>query len=151
MPAPAEYPYLVNKIAFFHLPYFCNETQIYLVNMQITLMKYFLLILTIPAVMNSRCNKKSLGEMPRCIQQKIEAIKAEPKWNPPAEVNEYLYNGKRVFLFTSNCCDQYNMLYDENCESICAPSGGFSGKGDGKCADFSESAKHVKLIWKDER
>jgi len=119
--------------------------------MQITLMKYFLLILAIPAVMNSRCRKKSQDGIPECIQQQIEAIKAEPKWNPPAEVNEYLYNGKRVFLFTSNCCDQYNMLYDEKCEPVCAPSGGFTGKGDNKCEDFNESAKHIKLIWKDER
>lgn len=101
--------------------------------------------------MNSRCSKQKPDAIPVCIQQKIEAIKAEPKWNPPAEVDEYLYNGKHVFLFSSNCCDQYNILYDENCEVICAPSGGLTGKGDGKCADFAESAKHVKLIWKDER
>lgn len=119
--------------------------------MQITLMKYFLLVLIIPAIMNSRCGKQKPDAIPVCIQQKIEAIKAEPKWNPPAEVDEYLYNGKHVFLFSSNCCDQYNILYDENCEVICAPSGGLTGKGDGKCADFAESAKHVKLIWKDER
>jgi hypothetical protein len=151
MAAPAEYPYLVNKIAFFHFSYFCNETQIYPVNMQIAVMKYFLLVLAVPALMNSKCGKVKPDAVPGCILQKIEALKAEPKQNPAAEVNEYLYNGKRVFLFTSPCCDQYNILYDESCETMCAPTGGLTGKGDGKCADFNESAKHIKVIWKDER
>ncbi|MBC7946908.1 MAG: hypothetical protein H7Y42_03440 [Chitinophagaceae bacterium] len=85
------------------------------------------------------------------MQQKIDAIKAQTVWNPPAEVNEYLYQGKLTYLITSNCCDQYIMLYDGTCTPICAPSGGYTGKGDGKCADFSTNATHIRLIWKDER
>jgi len=78
-------------------------------------------------------------------------IKQEPVWNPPAQVDEYMYKNKQVFLFSSNCCDQYNMLYDNQCNLVCAPSGGFAGRGDGKCPDFFETAKHIKLIWKDPR
>ena len=118
--------------------------------MQIGLMKYYLFILAIPLLLSSQC-RKIKAELPACVQQKIEEIKAEAKWNPPAEVNEYIYNGKHVYLFTSNCCDQYIMLYDGSCNAICAPGGGITGKGDGKCADFYESAKHVKLVWKDSR
>ena len=114
-------------------------------------MKSILLVLFSSSVLIfNRCNKET-NEIPSCISQKIEAIKAQPKWNPPAEVNEYLYNGKKVFLFSSNCCDQYNELFDENCNYICAPSGGFTGAGDGKCKDFNTVAKQVKLIWKDSR
>ena len=29
--------------------------------------------------------------------------------------------------------DYDNLLFDDNCNYICAPSGGFSGAGDGKC------------------
>ena len=114
-------------------------------------MKY-LLFLIIPFLADSTCNKaKQVTDTPACIQQKIDQIKAQPKWNPPAEVNEYMYQDKKVYLFSSNCCDQYNMLYDENCNALCAPSGGFTGRGDGKCADFNDKAKHVRLVWKDER
>jgi hypothetical protein len=97
------------------------------------------------------CKKQHVAGLPVCIQQRIEAIKKEPKWNPPAEVHEYIYNDKRVFYFSSNCCDQYNVVYDENCHYICAPSGGLSGKGDGKCGDFNGIAQYQKLVWKDER
>ena len=108
------------------------------------------LLISTSALIFNKCSKQ-VERIPSCISQKIEVIKAQPKWNPPAEVNEYLYNGKRVFLFSSNCCDQYNELFDENCTYICAPSGGITGSGDRKCTDFNTSAKHVKLIWKDSR
>lgn len=113
-------------------------------------MKYLLLLLAVSSLFGHKCGKNK-NRIPVCIQHYIDSIKAEPKWNPPAEVNEYLYNNERVFLFTSNCCDQYIMLYDGSCNYICAPSGGYTGKGDNKCPDFFEKAKHIQLIWKDER
>lgn len=124
-------------------------------------MKFILISLTLLSLLIiSSCagHKTSLIEkvalndsMPVCITRKIEAIKQEPVWNPPAQVDEYLYNGKQVFLFSSDCCDQYNMLYDTECNIICAPSGGITGGGDGKCANFFSTAKHMKQIWKDPR
>ena len=96
-------------------------------------------------------NRLPDAAIPVCIQKKIDTIKAEPKWNPPAEVREYLYNGRRVFLFSSDCCDQFNQLYDSACQIICAPSGGFTGKGDNRCVDFLATAKEVRLVWKDDR
>ena len=97
------------------------------------------------------CKKDNASALPSCIQSKIEAIKAQPKWNPSATVDEYQYNGKRVFLFSSDCCDRYNELVDEQCNYICAPSGGYTGKGDGKCSDFKDKATFVKQVWKDPR
>ena len=118
-------------------------------------MKYILLLLSLPAFMQDGCKKKtgngSQAGIPVCIQQRIDSIKREPKWNPPAQVDEYSYDGKTVYLFSSNCCDQYNIVVDSACRYICAPTGGFSGRGDGKCADFEKNAKHNKLIWKDPR
>ena len=113
-------------------------------------MKPILCVILIPFLLSSTCRKIS-SEIPDCVQQRIDAIKAEPKWNPPAEINEYVYKGQHVFLVTANCCDQFIMLYDGSCRPICAPGGGYTGKGDGKCADFNETAHHVRLVWKDDR
>lgn len=98
-----------------------------------------------------KCSKSGVDKIPACIQQKIDSIKAQPKWNPPATVYEYKYNGRTVFLFSANCCDQYSEVYDEQCNYVCAPGGGFTGKGDRKCEDFLQKAKEVRLVWKDER
>jgi len=117
-----------------------------------TFVMKFILIASLSLLIIRCKNSKELpASLPVCVKNKIEAIKTEHKWNPPAQVAEYNYNGKRVFLFSSDCCDQYNMLYDENCNSLCAPSGGLTGKGDNKCDDFFNTAKYVKLIWKDSR
>jgi len=96
------------------------------------------------------CNSK-MRSLPSCLQQRISAIQKEAKWNPPAEINEYVYHGKKVYLFSANCCDQFNTLVDENCNTLCAPSGGITGKGDRKCTDFADSATHVPVVWKDDR
>jgi len=112
-------------------------------------MKSILLLLSVPSLLAIDCKKNT--EEPPCVKEKIEQIKALPKWNPAGEVNEYIYKDKQVYLFTSDCCDQYIMLYDGSCEYICAPSGGITGKGDGKCSNFYTEARHVKLVWKDPR
>jgi hypothetical protein len=93
----------------------------------------------------------SSPKIPLCVLDKIEQIKAQPKWNPVATVNEYIYQGKRVFLFSSDCCDQYNKLYDANCNYLCSPSGGFSGGGDLQCMDFFNTSVFVREVWKDPR
>ena len=115
-------------------------------------MKVFILIASVLSVTGIECSKKNTGsDLTSCIQQKIDSIKKQPKWNPPATVNEYLYNGKTVYLFSADCCDQYNIVYDSQCNYVCAPSGGITGNGDSKCEDFNTSAKHIRVVWKDER
>ncbi|RYG46277.1 MAG: hypothetical protein EOO01_16435 [Chitinophagaceae bacterium] len=111
-------------------------------------MKFIFFLMALP-LLNNKCDKKNA--IPACVKSRIEELKKEPRQNPAAEVNEYTFNGKRVFLFNSPCCDQFNYLYDTDCDTICAPSGGYTGKGDQKCLDFTETATHVKLVWKDER
>jgi hypothetical protein len=90
-------------------------------------------------------------DLPACLQQRIDSIQKEPRWNPPAEVNEYIYKGKQVFLFNSDCCDFFNPLVDSNCNYICSPSGGITGQGDLTCRDFDSLSKHVRLVWRDKR
>lgn len=122
-------------------------------------MKIILLLLSFTVLASETCDKKKKisstspeeQSIPACIQAKIDSIKKLPRFNPPAEVNEYVYKDKRVFLFSSDCCDQFNLLFDENCNYVCAPTGGISGKGDMKCTDFTEKAKLVRLVWKDPR
>ncbi len=93
----------------------------------------------------------SVPGIPVCIQQKIDSMKQQAVWNPPAEINEYFYADKNVYLISAPCCDFFSIAVDNDCNYVCAPAGGFTGKGDRKCVDFLEKAKHVRLVWKDER
>lgn len=106
----------------------------------------FLIIFTITS-----CEKDDLGiDVPKCIESKIKEIKKESVQNPPAQVWEWKVNGKTYYYITSGCCDQYNFLYDEKCNIVCAPDGGISGGGDGKCPESMKQANQI-LIWEDDR
>jgi hypothetical protein len=88
---------------------------------------------------------------PDKIQTKIAELKAQPKANPAYEVWEYKYQGQKVYLVTADCCDQYTTVYDACLNVLCAPSGGFTGRGDVQCPDFNEKATDKKLVWRDPR
>ncbi|WP_229359465.1 DUF6970 domain-containing protein [Flectobacillus major] len=90
-------------------------------------------------------------KVPACIEAKIKEIQALPVGNPPISIYAYSYQGKKVYVVSATCCDQYNVAYDTNCNVICAPSGGITGNGDGKCIDFFKNATDPILVWKDSR
>ena len=88
--------------------------------------------------------------MPTYVRSKIENIQKETVRNPPAEVWEWNVKGQMYYYFNSPCCDQYNYLYNDACEIMCAPDGDFTRKGDQDCPDFGDSVVK-KLLWKDIR
>ena len=101
--------------------------------------------------MNASCEKSNLNiDAPNCIENEIKKIKIEEVRNPPAQVWKWEVDGQTYYYITSDCCDQYNYLYNSNCEIICAPDGGLTGSGDGNCTNFMGSIKKT-LLWKDNR
>lgn len=107
-------------------------------------MKYLFAFLAISFLSASDCNQG----LPACVKRIIADAKEQGLPDAPVQIDEYRYKEKRVFLFTAPCCDHYNTLYDENCNPICAPSGGITGAGDGKCTDFASTATFVRTLWK---
>ena len=79
---------------------------------------------------------------PSCFQSIIKGS------NSPLEIWSYQYNNQIVYLAMGDCCDQYDQVYASDCSLLCAPSGGLTGKGDGKCPDFYDKATKGVLIWK---
>ena len=123
-------------------------------------MKYLLLLFMLPFISASECSKKKKGtvaedkkelsdSIPACLQHLIDIGNKETPPNGPKQIDEYLYKEKKAYLLMAQCCDQFDMLYDENCKEICSPTGGFSGRGDGRCPEFIREAKLVKTIWKE--
>ena len=99
----------------------------------------------------SNGQNQNLLKAPAVVQQKVAVILQNPKGAKPATVYRYSYNGMIVYLVNAECCDQYNYLYDEQGNIICAPSGGITGLGDGRCPDFVSERTNALLIWKDNR
>lgn len=102
-------------------------------------------------VATSACKKPELNkDAPLCIQQMIDQALNEPVQNPGMEVWKWTDNNDTYYYVTSGCCDQYNYLYDDKCNIVCAPDGGFTGAGDGNCPVFQGTVVKT-LVWEDPR
>jgi hypothetical protein len=71
--------------------------------------------------------------LPAWLAARVADYDAQPARSAPAAVFELSYRGATAYLVTAACCDQFNPLYDARGVLICHPSGGFTGRGDGKC------------------
>jgi len=98
-----------------------------------------------------QCGRDATRAIPDCVQQKIDEIAGEEVRNPPAKVYRYVYKGMDVYYIQAWCCDFPSELYDEQCNLICRPDGGFTGKGDNSCPDFSDIRTGEELVWEDNR
>lgn len=90
---------------------------------------------------------------PAWLEQRIQALQAEPKQNPPAQIIRYRYEGQIVYYETIGCCDQFSNLYDQQGKLLCHPDGGLTGRGDGNsfCRYFAKRRTEEKLVWQDAR
>jgi hypothetical protein len=88
---------------------------------------------------------------PGWVTRLVRTWEKDPVGNPPQSIWKYDYKGQPVYYVPPQCCDQYSTLYDSAGTVICAPDGGFTGQGDGKCPDFFQERKNETLVWKDSR
>ena len=69
----------------------------------------------------------------------------------PTSVDEYLYNSEKVYHFdTWKGPDDFTCLYSID-GKLMAYFGGFTGKGDGRCTDFFETAVLIRTVYADNR
>ncbi len=88
---------------------------------------------------------------PAWLDQLVAGFKAEAVANPPRRILRYRYRGQNVYYVPPSCCDQPSSLYDEGGELLCAPDGGMTGRGDGRCADFHRLKSDESVLWSDAR
>ncbi len=97
------------------------------------------------------CSQATQSANPAWLDQLIKKFESEPVANPPLSVWKYEYNNQTVYFVPAHCCDIPSTLYDAQGTILCAPDGGFTGKGDGKCSDFFSNRSGEQLIWQDSR
>ncbi|MEZ4413891.1 MAG: hypothetical protein R2910_12960 [Gemmatimonadales bacterium] len=88
---------------------------------------------------------------PAWIDSLIARLQRAPVQNPPGTIMRYMYKGEPVYSVPSPCCDQFGYVYSASQVRICAPSGGITGRGDGRCPDFYSTATDPTVIWRETR
>jgi hypothetical protein len=102
-------------------------------------------------VLIAGCKHEAADDRPPFIDSLIEQFEASPVKNPPGSIWRYRYGDRVVYYVPPSCCDIPGQLYDSNGEFICAPDGGITGRGDGKCPDFFSVRADELRIWIDDR
>ena len=117
-----------------------------------TIIGQITLLIIIMISMLVSCEKLDvLPETPSCIKKKIRQMKRAEVRNPPGSIWQFRYNDQIIYYIPPYCCDIPSELLDDKCNLICKPDGGFTGKGDGQCADFFNKRTNGVLIWQDDR
>jgi hypothetical protein len=92
---------------------------------------------------------------PRWLQRLITRLQSEPVRNPPAKILRYTYARRSYYYVPPAAGDQFSLLYNSAGKEICAPDGGITGMGDGKCPSFVRkllfSREAGKVVWQDSR
>ena len=65
----------------------------------------------------------------------------------PQQIWQLTYEGKPAFYLVEPCCDRMNTLHDAAGYARCAPTGGISGKGDGRCPAPLPPSDQMRLVW----
>jgi len=81
----------------------------------------------------------------RWVKQQIRAYEMPTNEGGSQVTRKVIYAGKPAYLIASPCCDKFDYLYDTRGIIVCAPSGGFTGRGDGSCPDILGTASAKDL------
>lgn len=73
----------------------------------------------------------------RWVRQQVRLYELPTNETPSRVSRKLTYSGKPAYLIPSPCCDKFDYLYDSKGAILCAPSGGFTGRGDGSCSEAS--------------
>ena len=90
-------------------------------------------------------------DIPGWLSREIQSAREAPVTNPPAAFWSATFRNEVVYGRTSECCDAFTYIRSASGQVICAPSGGISGQGDGRCPDYHSAASNEQLIWRDAR
>jgi hypothetical protein len=114
-------------------------------------MKIRILYIIIMLLVLAGCAQATQSANPAWVDKLIQKFQSDQVANPPLSVWKYQYNGQTVYYVPAHCCDITSVVYDAQGAALCAPDGGITGQGDGKCTDFFDTRTNGQLIWQDSR
>ncbi|PPK85255.1 hypothetical protein CLV84_2147 [Neolewinella xylanilytica] len=89
------------------------------------------------------CQKEDDDLLPACV---VEVL-TEKEVLHYIQIERWALDDGEYYYFTADCCDFPNPLYNERCERVCFPDGGFTGGGDGNCGEFPQDFERT-VVWR---
>ena len=92
--------------------------------------------------------RAEVSGLPEWLRIRLADYDAQPGPAAPRAVYELPYRGGVAYYVQAGCCDQLDPLIDARGVIVCHPTGGFTGRGDGKCLDQLPAVAHRREVWR---
>ena len=92
--------------------------------------------------------RAEVAGLPEWLRIRLADYDAQPGPAAPQAVFEVRYGDGVAYLVLAGCCDQLNPLIDSRGVLVCYPSGGFTGRGDGKCPGALPPGNARREVWR---
>ncbi len=86
--------------------------------------------------------------LPEWLRIRLADYDAQPGAAAPRAVYEVAYGNGIAYYTLAGCCDQFDPLVDAKGVLVCYPSGGFTGRGDGKCPGALPPETERREVWR---
>jgi hypothetical protein len=92
--------------------------------------------------------RAEVAGLPQWLRIRLADYDAQPGAAAPRAVFEVRYGDGVAYYVQAGCCDQLDPLVDARGVLVCYPSGGFTGRGDGKCPGALPPAVDRREVWR---
>lgn len=99
------------------------------------------------SVLASGCVQENANGRPGFVNDFIKQKESEQVEDPPASVVRCTHDNQSLYFFPPPCDDCFIAVFNEQGQATCM-TGGFSGKGDGRCP---RPSGNCTVIWQDNR
>jgi hypothetical protein len=92
--------------------------------------------------------RAEVAGLPEWLRIRLADYDAQPGPAAPRAVYEVRYGDGVAYYVKAGCCDQLDPLVDAHGVLVCYPSGGFTGRGDGKCLGALPRESERREVWR---
>ena len=92
--------------------------------------------------------RTEVAGLPEWLRIRLADYDAQPGPAAPRAVFQVRYGDGVAYWVQAGCCDQLDPLIDARGVLLCYPSGGFTGRGDGKCPQALPPAADRREVWR---
>jgi len=96
----------------------------------------------------SPSSRVEVAGLPEWLRIRLADYDAQPGPAAPRAVYALRYGDSVAYYVKAGCCDQLDPLVDARGVLVCYPSGGFTGRGDGKCPGALPPAAERREVWR---
>jgi len=93
-------------------------------------------------------DRVEVAGLPDWLRSRLADYDAQPGAAAPRAVYEVRYGEGVAYYVKAGCCDQLDPLVDAHGVLVCYPTGGFTGRGDGKCPGALPPASGRREVWR---